>query len=351
MERLLIDVSEHNGVIDWETAKNHIDGAIIRCGYGQDMTKQDDKQWARNVAECERLGIPYGVYIYSYAKNVASAQSEARHVLRLIKGRKLSYPVYFDIEQPGTENVAVANAKAFGDVIEAAGYWCGVYYNPDWHVRVIKGQLDRFVRWGASYGKNDGQRHENHKPNFGEDIWQYTSVGRIPGISGNVDLNVCYRDYPAEILGTGQPAPKPEPPKPEPPKPSTPSGSVLDLVVATLQGKYGNGDARKAALGTRYNEVQGMIDHIAKASTSTLVNEVMQGKYGNGDTRKIVLGTRYNEVQNTIDGKRAVSHIVKSGETLSGIAAKYGTNYQHLAKINGISNPNKIYVGQKIKIR
>ena len=93
MEKLLIDVSEHNGKIDWETVKNYIDGAIIRCGYGMDETNQDDKQWKRNVAECERLGISFGVYLYSYATSKEKAKSEAQHVLRLINGHTLSYPV------------------------------------------------------------------------------------------------------------------------------------------------------------------------------------------------------------------------------------------------------------------
>lgn len=88
-----IDVSEHNKNIDWEKVKAAgIDYAIIRCGYGSDIQNQDDKQWQRNVSECERLGIPYGVYIYSYAKNTEMAASEAQHVLRLISGHKLSYP-------------------------------------------------------------------------------------------------------------------------------------------------------------------------------------------------------------------------------------------------------------------
>ena len=73
-----IDVSEHNGIIDWAQVKaSGIDFAIIRCGYGMDQTDQDDKQWLRNVTECERLGIPYGVYIYSYATNTDRAKSEA----------------------------------------------------------------------------------------------------------------------------------------------------------------------------------------------------------------------------------------------------------------------------------
>lgn len=215
MEKFLIDVSEHNGTINWDQVKGHIDGAIIRCGYGMDMTSQDDKQWSRNVAECDRLGIPYGVYIYSYATNTGKARSEAQHVLRLIKGHKLSYPVYYDLEDKSIEGAAVANANIFGDIIEAAGYWCGVYYNRDWHNRIIKGQLDRFTRWGAGYGTNNGQKQDNYKPGFGEDIWQYSSVGSVPGVSGNVDVNVCYRDFPAEIGGNtnhqaSAPAPAPQ---------------------------------------------------------------------------------------------------------------------------------------------
>ena len=223
MQRLLIDVSEHNGTINWEQAKGHIDGAILRCGYGMDIASQDDKQWARNVAECERLGIPYGVYIYSYATNTDRAKSEAQHVLRLIQGHKLSYPVYFDMEEPGTEGAAVANAITFGDIIEAAGYWCGVYYNRNWHNNVVKGQLDRFTRWGAGYGTNNGQKQDKYKPGFGEDIWQYSSKGSVPGISGGVDVNVCYRDFPAEITGGSAPDPVPQPtPTPAPsPAPSS----------------------------------------------------------------------------------------------------------------------------------
>ena len=77
-----IDVSVHNGKIDWQKVKNDgIDFAIIRCGYGQNMTSQDDAYWEYNVSECERLGIPYGVYLYSYANTLAKAKSEAQHVL------------------------------------------------------------------------------------------------------------------------------------------------------------------------------------------------------------------------------------------------------------------------------
>lgn len=333
MEKLLIDVSEHNGTVDWETAKNHIAGAIIRCGYGMDMTKQDDKQWARNVAECERLGIPYGVYLYSYATNTDRAKSEAQHVLRLIKGRKLAYPVYFDIEEPGTESAAVACAKAFGDIIEAAGYWCGVYYNKDWHNRVIKGQLDRFVRWGAGYGSNDGQQHASYKPNFGEDIWQYSSKGSIPGVSGNVDVNICYRDYPAEILGS-TPAPKPEPLKPTAP---TYKHKVGEHVVFSTCYSSSTDPNSKAIAASKMVRNHGVITKIQNGAKNPYLLDNGLCWVNDGDIRGQYQAAQY--------------YTVKSGDTLSGIAAKYGTTYQQLAQLNGIANPSKIYAGQKLRVK
>lgn len=109
----VIDVSEHQGTINWDAVKGHIDGAILRCGYGDNIASQDDKQWKRNADECTRLGIPFGVYIYSYATSDAQARSEAEHVLRLISGYKLSYPIYLDLEQAGTETGAIQRANIF----------------------------------------------------------------------------------------------------------------------------------------------------------------------------------------------------------------------------------------------
>ena len=194
----VIDVSTHQGSIDWSVAKNHVDGVIIRCGYGQDMVKQDDNQFVRNVEACIKYGIPFGVYIYSYAKTVEMAKGEAAHVLRLIRPYKdkLSFPVYYDLEEAGTEKTAVARAIAFGDIIEAEGLWCGIYANENWWRNYLKNGLDRFVKWVAKYS--------NNKPSGISgtyDMWQYTSKGSVPGISGNVDMNYCYRDYPKEIRG------------------------------------------------------------------------------------------------------------------------------------------------------
>ena len=205
MQLKIIDVSEHNQGINWEEVKNHIDGAIIRCGYGMDRTNQDDKYWKRNADECTRLGIPFGVYLYSYADTDTKSRSEAAHVLRLIKGYKLSYPVYYDLEEEkeGTRRQAVRGAKIFADIVEAEGYVVGIYANENWYKTIIGNSLDKYTKWVAKYSSKAPD-----VPNV--DIWQYTSSGSVPGISGRVDVNHCYRDF----VGGAAPVPKPDTSKP-----------------------------------------------------------------------------------------------------------------------------------------
>ena len=196
MELKLIDVSVYQGNIDWQEAKKHIDGVIIRCGYGSDNTDQDDKKFKQNIEACIKYDIPFGVYLYSYAKNIEKAKSEAAHVIRLLKPYKdkISYPVYYDLEEAGTEQGAVERALVFGEIIETEGYWCGIYANQYWWRTYLKDGLDRYTKWVAKYS--------NEKPSGISgtyDIWQYSSRGSVPGIEGNVDMNVCYRDFPSEI--------------------------------------------------------------------------------------------------------------------------------------------------------
>ena len=337
----VIDVSTHQGTIDWAKVKaSGVDGAIIRCGYGSDIASQDDKQWKRNADECTRLGIPFGTYLYSYAKTTAQAKSEAEHVLRLVKGYNLSYPIYYDLEEAGTESGAIERAKVFGDIIEAAGYWCGVYANKSWWTNHLAG-LERFVKWVAQYNSVC-----TYSGSY--DMWQYTSSGSIPGVNGNCDVNWCYRDYPSEIVGNSSPSESK-------PADSAPTGTTLDLVYRTMNDEFGKGNTRKQALGSRYEEVQEVINHIATASAQTLAEEVWDGDYGDGDVRKMVLGFRYDEVMKIVNkSKNKVTpqyYTVKRGDTLSAIASKYGTTYQKIAQLNGISNPNLIYAGQRLRVK
>lgn len=271
MKKVLIDVSEHQGVIDWEKVKLQIDGAILRCGYGMDIQRQDDTQFKRNADECTRLGIPFGVYLYSYANSIEKAKSEAAHVLRLIKPYKLSFPVYYDLEEPGTQKGAVERAHVFGDIIEAAGYQCGVYANLNWWNNYLPG-LERFTKWVAQYNTKCDYKGKNL------DIWQYTDSGKITGIKGNVDMNECYRDFQA-------------------PKKKT----VDELAKEVLIGKWGNGAERVNRLTKEYGSdtakaVQDRVNELVapkKKTIDQIAREVIDGKYGNGLVRKRKLTKEY----------------------------------------------------------
>lgn len=193
-----IDVSYLQGNIDWEKVKNsgQVDFAIIRCGFGMNETKQDDSKWKYNSSECERLGIPYGVYLYSYADTVAKAKSEANHVIRLIKGKKLSYPIYYDMEEKTvlnstnmTRTKAAQIAQAFFSTLEAAGYKnLGIYSNASrFDSKLADGKLtasifNQYPKWVASYNDTCKYQGSYH-------MWQYSSSGSIDGITGKVDLN------------------------------------------------------------------------------------------------------------------------------------------------------------------
>ncbi len=190
-----IDVSHHQGVIDWDTAASHIDFAILRCGYGIDDPAQDDRQWKANVEACTRLKIPFGVYIYSYAITEEQARSEARHVLRLLEGYSPSMPVYLDLEDNkllencSTEQI-LKHATIFCDMIEAAGYRAGIYANTYWWTKYLSSpEYDKWDRWVARYASETGY----NKP---YSMWQYTSEGSVPGIEGNVDRNRWYAEPP-----------------------------------------------------------------------------------------------------------------------------------------------------------
>lgn len=319
MKRLVIDVSYAQGEINWEQVKSTgIDGVIIQCGYGDNMESQDDKYWKRNADECTRMGIPFGAYLYSYAVSMAQAESEAQHVLRLIKGYKLSYPVYLDLEEPGTQAGAVERAKRFGDLIESAGHWCGIYANLNWWNQYLPG-LDRFTKWIAQYNSTCDYTGKN------KDMWQYSSTGRVAGINGNTDMNECYRDFPNEISGglkTQQHGTKPDG-KPEF-KPQ--NGTGTEERTHTVQ--RGETLSQIAArYGTTYQQ-------LAKINNIANLDLIYPGQ---------IL-----KINGVVASSK--SYTVQNGDTLSGIASKYGTSYQRLFQINGISNPDLIFPGQIIRI-
>lgn len=209
-----IDVSQYQGEIDWERVKEHIDFAILRCGYGQDIPGQDDPTFKRNADECTRLGIPFGVYLYSYATDERAALSEARHVMRLVKDYKMEYPIYLDLEDPRigrlTNEQIERNCRVWADELARNNYFPGFYASYYWWTSKLTGALfTRYTRWVARYAEELGAE--------GFDMWQYTDKGFVEGINAPVDRNYAFRDFPAEIRAGGynnfeRPEPNPEPP-------------------------------------------------------------------------------------------------------------------------------------------
>ena len=189
MAKRIIDGSEHQKKIDWEKVKasGKIDGVIFRIGYGDNDVGQDDKYFLRNITECERLGIPYEVYLYSYADTNAHIQSEIAHIKRLLAGRNVR--VWLDIEY--------RPAKAFWrKAVEAflKAFHSGGVYTWEWVFTDILDGIE-CPRWICAYGPNDGKPHYDYKPHLDCHGWQYTSRASVPGINGNVDMSEWYKDF------------------------------------------------------------------------------------------------------------------------------------------------------------
>ena len=355
MAKLGPDISAWQGNIDIPTLAKHCDFFIFRSHAGM----SEDSKAARNVDLAINSGKPYGIYIYSYALTRERAKQEAVNVIAFANSRRVK-PKFIVIDMEDADGYKARNGMPSNDTLrgicteecvafENAGYYAMIYASSSWFKNQLAG-LNRFDKWIAHWPTSGGKQKGMSTSPDGENanncgIWQFTSAGKLPGYNGNLDMNYLYKDV---ILGGGTPTPSPAP---------TPSveGSTLELAIRVMNGEFGNGDTRVTNLGNRYNEVQDFINHIASASIDTLVQEVWNGKYGNGDQRKAVLGSRYDEVQNKINRSSSTpsykTYIVKSGDTLSGIAAKFGTSYQKIARDNNISNPNVIYPGQKLIIR
>ena len=215
------------------------------------------------------------------------------------------------------------------------------------YTKLKSSKLDRFDKWMAWWNSSASSKF-NHNT-YG--LWQYTSSGKVNGISGNVDMNESFKDYPS-IIGGGNVAPQP-------------TKSIDELAQEVINGAWENGDDRKNRLtqaGYDYNAIQNKVNEILnnssnKKSNEVIANEVIAGKWGNGNDRKTKLqnaGYDYDTIQNIVNqklggGNSSRTYVVKSGDTLSGIGAKLGVNWKTIADKNGIKSPYTIYPNQVLK--
>lgn len=183
----IIDVSEHQKKIDFAALIDFVDGIILRIGYGDNDSTQDDKYFLYNISECERLGIPYEVYLYSYADNDAHIQSEIAHIKRLLGGRNVR--VWLDIEYRPAQKYWRKAVEAFLKAFPSGGV-----YSWEWVFTDILDGID-CPRWICAYGSNSGKAEADYKPVLSCHGWQYTSKARVPGINGSVDMSEWYGDF------------------------------------------------------------------------------------------------------------------------------------------------------------
>lgn len=202
-----IDVSSYQGSVDWAAVKaDGVDFAILRDGYGNEHPEtQTDITFAANYDSATANGLKVGVYHVSYAITVAEAQQEAQFCLGILNGRKLDYPVYLDVEQPFHSMMQASQIDSvistFCNAMIKAGYRTGVYGNTT--------LLNQFKTISSFSAYDTWVAHPDVLlPNYGGAyaMWQYTSAGSVPGVSGAVDLDYSYQDYPLGPQTISQPA-------------------------------------------------------------------------------------------------------------------------------------------------
>ena len=319
-----LDVSEFQGEVDWERVKAAgYKFAMLRAGYGYNTI---DKQFRRNASECNRIGLPVGVYWFCYAFSPEKAVQEADGCIDIISEYRLDYPVCYDIEQASADYIekqgvsftpALAKnvVKSFCDRIETKGYYAMFYTNRNFLDTYLGTELSkRYAYWYARYADRfDGT-------DCG--IWQYTSTGSVPGITGNVDLDLGYTDYPSVIKKAGLNHLSASSPFPSP---------VPEYITYVIQpGDTLSGIAR------RYGTTVTALTQLNKLS----------------DPDKIYAGNTLKVPENGTGVDSSTQYYtIRPGDTLSEIARRFGTTVSALTRLNGISDPDKIYAGNRIRIK
>lgn len=304
MKKIILDLSKHNGNVDFATLKaSGIDSVILRLGWiGNRNNHTMDSRFIQYYHGAKNNGFKVGCYIYNYCNSKETLKTGIDWILKQIKDYKLSFelPIFFDVEDRTIsacgKNLITDMSVKFCEEITRNGLIAGVYANLNWwklYLDVEK--LKNYKIWLAQYNNK-----ENHTANFKVDLWQFTDCGKVSGISGNVDMNYC------------------------------------------LQCENVN---EKEITGQKSNE--------------EIADEVIQGLWETGDKRKELLtnaGYNYDEIQKIVNEKLSNQnlvklHHVKKGETLSKIAKQYNTTVPELVKLNNIKNKNLIKVGQILKVK
>lgn len=329
------DISAWQGNINIDALAPQVDFFIFRGYAGQTKDKCVD----RNVGMSINNGKPYGLYIYSYALNTTQAREEAQRLVNLANSYSVK-PAFLCIDMEDADGYKSRNGMPSnqtlkdictveGEIFEQAGYYAMVYASSSWFNNQLAG-LNRFDKWVAHWPTSGGKQKGNATSPDGENasrcgIWQFTSEGRLNGYAGNLDMNYAYKDFILNKNGNTNPTPAPQPA----PVVQTQSSSTYTVKAGDCLSKIGSN------LGVSWKDIAN-VNGIASPYV-IYVGQVLT-----------IPGKSYTP--QPAPSQSGTTYIVKAGDTLSAIAAKYGTTYQKIAADNGIANPNFIQPGQVLKI-
>ena len=360
MSLKITDVASHQG--NYKFGSFGEDGIIIKATGGVGYVNPKCDYVAQQAIT---KGATWGLYHYAGDGNGGSAKAEADHFVKNIKGylsAKNKPILILDWESTNGDNPAWGNGAWANDwvsrVHELTGVMPGLYTGSDGVNQCGKYLANKSFLWFAGYPTMADVGWSPSEFMWSTGAWKVLTGWQFS--STPIDKSFFYVDKSAWAKLAGSTSTPTEPSGPtEPSKPNTnwsPNGKSLEVMandtINGKVGKVGDGDERKALLGGYYTSVQAIINekvasYKRSATVTTLKNETLSGKLGNGDERKRLLGGYYNEVQSSINGSSKV-YVVKSGDTLSGIGAKLGVDWNTLASKNGIKSPYTIYAGQKL---
>lgn len=255
-----IDVSHYQGKIDWNKVKEDDKKfAIMKCQY-EAQSHRIDETFEYNYSEAGKAGIARGVYIYIARASMADPITDAKSLLKHLNGRKLEYGIWLDLEDKTVDVKGKAYIRdlvyKYSDIFMDAGYYVGIYCNRDWYIRLIHEDLKQsFDFWIARYPKNDTgiyNPQSSLKPSYNMAVaWQYSSKGKVAGISNNVDLDVDYDGVVNLIVSNSI------------------KKSFDEIVQEVLDNKWGTKEERKrrlTAAGYDYKAIQKRVTEILKKS-------------------------------------------------------------------------------------
>lgn len=355
-----LDLSEYQSGISFDKIKEEYDFVILRAGftgYGDGISKHKDSSFEEFYSSAKEIGLNVGAYYYSCANSYEKGVEEAKYLYEnALKGKTFEYPIYIDVEENRYQKVGkilVAEAiKGFCDYLESVSYYGGVYANNNYFNNYIEtSMLSNYPKWLAYWTST--------KPSFsyGEyGLWQNSSSGYVDGY--RVDTNYSYKDYPRIMKENGL------------------NGYTIELEETKVEqieeekeepAPEGIEEIEESQEVESVEQIEEQTNNIEEEIIVTLednkreeeiVEEVLSGIWGNNESRKKTLerhGYNYERIQSIVNEKTLenIEHMVKYGDTLYGISKRYygdGYKYDVIAKFNNISNPNLIYINQRIII-